>query len=169
MAKRIKILWIEDSARYELAELVGPVYASRQYFMTLAEDASKAVELLLTNEFDAVILDIRLPPGNHKTWSALYQQAGNDKIRAGLGLHLLRWMFDPQRGYSPSLNELPPPPGWLAAERVAVFTAEHPAAVENALGQVKIKKIQTKTSIAKDTVLLDLLQGITNQGVPRNG
>jgi len=60
---KTKVLWVEDSARLELRNLTGPIYISGEYDMNLAEDATTAVRYLLTKEYDAVILDMRLPPG----------------------------------------------------------------------------------------------------------
>jgi CheY-like chemotaxis protein len=160
MLKRTPVLWIEDSARYELSELAGPVQASRQYLLGLAEDATTALSHLTSSQFEVVIVDIRLPPGNHKVWSSLYQKAGNDKIRAGLGIHLLRWMLDPNSAERKAMSELPPPPAWIRPEQIAVFTADNLNAVRDLLKPVEVKVMQQKSTAGKDTVLLDLIKQV---------
>ena len=114
-----KVLWIEDGARYELASLCGPVFYKNTCDLTLAEDVSTAVDHLCADEWDALIVDIRLPPGVNRTWRRLYREAGSDKVHAQLGLKLLRWLLSGDREV---FDE--GPPEWIRPERVAVFTVE---------------------------------------------
>ena len=41
-----KVLWVEDSARLELRNLLGPVFISGDYDLNLAEDATDAIRKL---------------------------------------------------------------------------------------------------------------------------
>jgi hypothetical protein len=42
------VLWVEDSAKFELASVLGLFYASSRFDLTLAEDASTATGFLQT-------------------------------------------------------------------------------------------------------------------------
>src|SRR5574341_1077052 len=103
--RKPRVLWVEDSARFELASFMGPIYASRKYELTLAEDATSAVRYLQTIKFDAIIMDIRLPPGKDHYWRELYGRAGSDKMTAQLGLEVLFWLLNPNH---PRNGLLPP-------------------------------------------------------------
>ena len=116
---RPRALWIEDGARSELSHLSGPVLYDGRIELVLAEDLTTAVEYLLEEEFDAVVVDVRLPPGDDPYWKELHRKAGRDKVHAQLGLQLLRWLLEP--GHKP---ELAAAPSWLDAKRVAVFSVD---------------------------------------------
>ncbi len=88
-----RALWVEDSARLELANLCGPVFFNGHCRLTLAEDVTTAVDLVRTNTYDAVIVDVRLPPGSDSDWREHYRRAGADKVGAQLGLKFLGWLF----------------------------------------------------------------------------
>jgi len=88
-----RVLWIEDSANFELAELLGPVYYDGGYILDIAESASEATELLSlppespnTALYDAIIVDVRLPPGHHALWQKLYKQTVRGTVETQLGL-----------------------------------------------------------------------------------
>src|SRR5262245_47355228 len=104
---KTKVLWVEDSARLELRNLTGPIYISGEYDMNLAEDATSAVRFLRTKEYDAVILDMRLPPGIDDYWIKIYQDKGEDKADARLGLEVATWLFNGKSDIAY------PPPGWI--------------------------------------------------------
>ena len=72
MQARKRILWVEDSARFELANVLGPIFASHRYDLTLAENASAAAGYLWRRQFDAIIVDVRLPPGPDYFWRSIY-------------------------------------------------------------------------------------------------
>ena len=59
-----RALWIEDSARLELANLCGPVFFRGTCQLNVAEDVTTAVDMLHANPYDVVIVDVRLPPGS---------------------------------------------------------------------------------------------------------
>ncbi len=153
MPTKPKVLWIEDSARLELANLVAPVYFDGSYDFNLAEDVTKAMRLLQTKEFDALIVDIRLPPGADPTWRALYQKAGSDKVEAQLGLKFLSWLL----GANGILLSVAPPK-WVRVERIAVFTVESWNEVSRDLNRMGIKIFEQKRAGHPDTVLLQLIR-----------
>jgi CheY-like chemotaxis protein len=146
-------MWIEDSARLELANLVGPVYFTGRYDFTLAEDVTTAVHMLLAQEFDVLIVDVRLPPGSDPIWKKLYQRSGEDKVSAQLGLKLLYWLL----GRNPSLYASQPP-GWATPYRISVFTVESRREIQDDLSQLGITAYKQKVADLPDTVLIDLIE-----------
>src|SRR5262245_24310008 len=114
-----RVLWVEDGARYDLHELAAPVYTSGRYELHIAEDATAAVSKLTHDEYRAVIVDIRLPPGRGPEWIPLWSRANRDKVRAQLGLQLLYAILLPQKAKIPC-DPIP----WLTADRVAILTVE---------------------------------------------
>ncbi len=90
---RKAVLWIEDGATAEVRYLAIPVYNSRKYDLTIALNISDAITALQTKLFDAVIIDIRMEPGDTEPWKTLHFKAGNDKGNSRLGLKLLHSLF----------------------------------------------------------------------------
>jgi CheY-like chemotaxis protein len=154
-----RVLWIEDSARLELRNLVGPLFFSSKYDFNLAEDVTSAMRFLRDKEYDAVIVDIRLPPGIDPQWSQWYRQTGFDKVHAQLGLKLLRWLLAKDDTIHPDA-----PPAWIDAHRVAVFTVESKQEIQNHLDELGIQIFQQKSAGLRDTTLLELIDQILAQG-----
>jgi len=157
MLPRPKVLWIEDSARYELSELTGPVYASRKYVLNLAEDATSATYHLQNTQFDVLIVDMRIPPGDNPIWQKIYQKGGKDKDTAQLGLKLLRWLLDGKNG---DLDSLGVPPQWVNAHSVAVFTVEGHDGLRQTLSELDVTFYEQKRATRRDTALLDLIDRV---------
>ncbi len=149
---RPRALWIEDGARSELSHLSGPVLYDGRIELVLAEDLTTAVEYLLEEEFDAVIADVRLPPGDDPYWKELYRKAGRDKVHAELGLQLLRWLLEPD-----DTPGLPPPPAWLSAKRIAVFSVDCKSEIASTLDSLGIELVQQKRADLPDTILRELI------------
>lgn len=84
---RKKVLWIEDSAFDETAILATPVHLSGEYDLDIALTATQAMSKLAHNDYEAVVVDIRLPPGEDRRWKNAYYGSSKD---AKLGLVLLR-------------------------------------------------------------------------------
>jgi CheY-like chemotaxis protein len=84
-----RVLWVEDAARYGLTMFASPVLMAGGFQLNITENPSDAVRKLQEMEFDAVIIDIRLPsPGNDPEWIALHKPT-DDRISTRLGRHLL--------------------------------------------------------------------------------
>lgn len=158
---KIKVLWVEDSARLELRKLTGPIYISGDYDMNLAEEATSAVRYLQSKEYDAVILDMRLPPGIDDFWIRLYRERGEDKAYARLGLELANWMFNGHSGFPF------PPPAWVKPHHIGVFTVENDPALHARLNQLGISVYQHKTAGLTDTILIDIITKIMEQQAGR--
>lgn len=154
---KTKVLWVEDSARLELRNLTGPIYISGDYDMNLAEDATTAVRYLRTKEYDAVILDMRLPPGIDDYWVNIYRERGEDKADARLGLELANWLFNGRGDLGI------PRPDWIKPHHVGVFTVENDAELHDKLDALKIKVFEHKVAGLKDTILVDIIEKIRTQ------
>jgi hypothetical protein len=150
-----KVLWIEDGARYELASLCGPVFYKGTCDLTLAEDLSTAVDHLCADAWDALIVDIRLPPGVNEHWRRLYQRTGSDKVHAQLGLKLLYWLLRGDREVFPQA-----PPSWIRPERIAVFTVESWREIGDHLEELGVQVFQQKVANLPDTILEDLITSL---------
>jgi hypothetical protein len=150
---KTKVLWVEDSARLELRNLLGPVYISGDYDLSLAEDATDAVRKMQTNMYEAIILDMRIPPGADEHWIKIYREREEDKASARLGLELANWMFN---GHSFPYQ----PPNWIKPYHVGVFTVEDDPALHAQLDTLKIETFEHKIAGIPDTILIDIIERI---------
>ncbi len=155
MTTKPRVLWIEDSARFELRNLVGPLYFSGKYEFNLAEDVTSALYFLRINQYDGIIVDVRLPPGVDPEWRKHYQQTGFDKVHAQLGLKLLYWLL----GKDPSIHP-ETPPAWVKPCNVAVFTVESKGEIQKHLDDLGIGIFRQKSAGLRDTTLLELIDEI---------
>jgi len=163
LPNRIRVLWIEDEARYQLNELMGAVLYRREYGLNLAENASEAMQILTGEvQYNVIIVDMRIPPGEHDTWKAIYQKQGSDKTAARLGYYLVQWMLGKLNGeYGP----LAPPPNWISPNIIAIFSAEEKAAIEQIL-TMGIEVYQPKDASYPDDILLRLISQVLNKKQP---
>jgi len=153
-----KALWVEDSARLELANLCGPVFFKGTCDLTLAEDVTTAVNLVLAEQFDVLILDIRLPPGADLNWRRHYRRTGSNKVNAQLGLKLLYWLLGRDASIYPAT-----PPVWVRPDRIGVFTVETRLEIAPFLDELGIKLSQEKNADLPDTVLDQLIERLLAQ------
>lgn len=159
-----RVLWVEDSARFELANVLGPIFASHRYDLTLAENASTAAEYLRRRQFDAIIVDIRLPPGPHRYWRTIYKEAGSDRTNAKLGLALLAWLLS-QGGMSLASDSLVPRrPAWpIPAAQIGVFSVENRGEIGGDLEALGVNVQHEKRPGLPDTILLDIVTEILGE------
>ena len=161
MPQKRRILWVEDSARFELANVLGPIYASHVYDITLAENASAAADYLRRWQFDAIIVDVRLPPGPHSYWRAIFTQYDSDRTNAKLGLALLEWLLggDDGAGKSPrNGSRRPPRPTWnVTPEHIGVFSVESRHEIGDQLDALGVALMYEKQPGLPDTILLDIV------------
>ncbi len=156
-----KVLWVEDSARLELANLCGPVFFKGTCDLTLAEDVTTAVNLILAERFDAMILDVRLPPGSDLRWRKHYRRTGSNKVSAQLGLKLLYWLLEADQAIYPA-----DPPDWVRPERIGVFTVETRHEIAPYLEELRVTVSQEKNADLADTVLDELIERLLEQPAP---
>ena len=151
--QRPRALWIEDGARSELSHLSGPVLYDGRIELVLAEDVTTAVEYILEEEFDVLVVDVRLPPGDEEYWKELHRKAGRDKVHAQLGVQLLRWLLSDESGATYG----PDPPRWVSPKRIAVFSVESKLEILEHLERLGIELIQQKRADLPDTILRELI------------
>lgn len=154
------VLWIEDSARLELRNLTGPVLTSSKFDFDLAEDVTSAVNFLRSDAFDAVIVDVRLPPGVDSHWQKLYQKAGANKVSAQLGLKLLHWLFEKDHKIYPE-----DPPNSLTPQKIGIFTVESKQDISVDLSSLGIEIYEQKMAGLRDTILKELFEKILNRKI----
>jgi len=152
-----KILWIEDSAFVDLQHLTGPVYVSGQYDLVLAVNAAEGIQQILQTPFEAVVVDIRIPPGDDKEWINIYFQADKKKINAHLGLEVLYTLLRPDIA---RVKLGKPIPGWVKPHRFGLLTVETPKEIEKAKEELKISIYQQKTAQLPFTALLEIIEKI---------
>ncbi|MEW6240531.1 MAG: hypothetical protein AB1564_06945 [Chloroflexota bacterium] len=153
-----KVLWIEDSARLELSNLTAPVYSSRKYDFDLAIDVTTAVNILRIKSFNAIVVDVRLPPGVNSHWRKHYKNAGSDKVSAQLGLKFLRWLLMRDMSIYPV-----EPPNGITASQIGMFTVEAKQDIQDDIRILKVDIFQQKAAGLPDTILLDLFDRILSQ------
>ncbi len=153
-----RVLWIEDQAFEDAQDFSGPVNTSGEYRLEVAEDASAAVRALAKGPFAAVIVDIRIRPGNDQEWVDLFQRRGGNKVRARLGRHLLYSLLKP----AAAEVKLKSVPKWIKPEGFGVLSVEGRGEVSGDLHQLKVSNMETKTAETPKTALLDMLNRITS-------
>ncbi len=156
--KKPCVLWIEDSARFELRNLVGPLLFSGKFEFDLAEDITTAMHFMRAKQYAGVIVDVRLPPGIDPTWRKLYQQSGSDRIHAQLGIKLLYWLLAKDNTVHPE-----PPPPWIKPQNLAIFTVESQVEIQKHLDELGITVFKQKYAGLRDTTLLELIDQILIQ------
>ena len=152
------VLWIEDSARFELRNLVGPLFFSGKYDFSLAEDVTSAMAFLRVKEYAGVLVDVRLPPGIDPEWRKHYQRSGYDKVHSQLGLKLLYWLL----GKDPSIHP-EPPPTWIKPHNIGIFTVESKQEIQKHLDELGISVFRQKSAGLPDTILLELIDELLSK------
>lgn len=150
----IQILWVEDSAKFELSNLMGPILFDETFDFHLAEDITSAVDYVLMRKFDILIVDIRLPPGPDEFWGAYYEKAANGKVFDQLGFRFLYWLLSRENSYKHK------PPLWVNPKRIAVFTVENLREIQSYLNDLGISHTKQKTAGLKDDTLVDLINEV---------
>jgi hypothetical protein len=153
------VLWVEDGAFVEFTNLCSPVYTSGKYDLEVAVSATEAIKLIKEGEFDAVVVDIRIIPGNDNKWISLYNQYQKNKRQARLGLHLLRSLLTPEK----ATVDVGGVPEWLGSSRFGVLTVETEAELRNDLNDLRVKVYQQKMASMNPKTLLHVFDKITEK------
>jgi hypothetical protein len=158
-----KVLWVEDGAYHEVSRFTGPVFTSGRYDLTIALDPSEAMVRLNQQDFSAIVVDVRLPPGLDPAWIDLFSIQPSPPHYRGLGEHLLDTLLDPTNArVKPGTDAA----AWIKPEhlrgRVGVLTIESHADIERHLRDVGILPnfCCQKTALTQHRVLLQLLDFI---------
>lgn len=154
-----KFLWIEDNATNDLVELLSPIYMDGRFAPVIATTVAEGIYRMKESEYAAVVVDIRLPPGNDREWEALYKRLGGEKGTARLGLHLLYSLFDHRKGEDVEIKDKP---DWIDAQRFGVLTVEDlRGELDEALTSFHINVREQKTTLTPDTMLLTMVERIS--------
>lgn len=154
-----KILWIEDGSLIEVSSFAGPVFTAARYDLEVARNLSDALKKLTNSEYDAVIVDIRIPPGDSPEWEKLYGKSGDDKINARLGIQLLFSLLKPEKAVVKIREEIP---RWISPEKFGVFTVESSGEVRHELKELGINFFRQKMTKIPTTTLLELIEDVIN-------
>ncbi len=84
-----QILWIEDEADTSLLEFRTKLEMNFDYNLEVVRTASDAILQLKENVFHAIVIDVRIPPGEEESWSKLYIDGKNGLQFEQLGIHLI--------------------------------------------------------------------------------
>lgn len=153
-----RVLWIEDSANAENLLLSMPVYLSGKYDLQIAMNATEGMRALATNEFDAVVVDVRLPPGNDVRWVAEYYQRARSAKLARLGLALLRLVL---RG-APHFGEIAFPATARDPRRYGLLTVEQWEGIAMEVQELGVRWYAKNAGDPR--ALLHLIAAITTSG-----
>lgn len=160
MPKKNYILWVEDDATYNLQYIASPVVMNPRYDLTLAITASEAIHFLQRRQYDALVFDLRLPPGKQQEWVRLDQKLGQLMEPPRLGLHLLYNLYSPRNnGHSIHLPVLPPPP---PIHQVGILSVDAWEDVADGLVQLHFHQTNYRQKRAgmPSNILLQLVQDI---------
>lgn len=155
---RKRFLWIEDGAIADYRYLLAPIYVSGQYDPVIALDVCEGIRRLKEQEFDAVIIDIRLPPGDEPEWIRLYRQLGSNKATARLGSRLLRSLLKPD-GDDIRIEGIPE---WVRSDRFGILTVETEDLVLEDLKELNIRVYGQKIGQTREDALKDLVERVVS-------
>ena len=150
-----KVLWVEDGAHGDLPDLIAPVNVEGSYALTIAFNATEAISNLVANKYSAVIVDIRLPPGDDQRWIDIYNSPDTNKNAERLGLLILRSLLQPEK----SEVKIPRVP-WISADVIGVLTVENQDEVQGDLDELKIKVYRQKNKKPSPNTLLKLIREV---------
>jgi len=120
-----KILWVEDEARDQLIEYIGPLMRDG-HTIDIAEDASEGYIRLQENDYDVVIFDLLIKAGIDFEMEEKYP-----------GLSLLKRLF--------GSNETK----IIEIEKVMVFTVVNDKSIVDEIHDLGIQNIQFKERMEK--------------------
>lgn len=154
-----KVLWIEDGALGDLPDLAGVVNVEGSYDLFIALNATEGVEYIVQHghEFAAVIVDIRLPPGEDPRWWRIYNRPDRNKNAARLGLLVLRSLLMPAQSEVKLGGKIPE---WVKADRFGVLTVENQREVQKDLDELGIQIYRQKTKRPSSHTLLELIREV---------
>ena len=153
MTRPAKVLWIEDEADSILPHLIVHAELQCGHIVVNAPDATHAMSQLYDDEFDVVILDVRLPPGMDEKWIRRFQGAAGRTETPRLGIELIK----------EALADNDPKASWLTPEKIAVFTVEPPQMLENEMQELGIATYRRKTIDVREEELSDLISAVLGQ------
>jgi len=156
---KLKFLWIEDGAIADYQTMLGPVFVSGKYDPVIALNVADGIRQLRQSRFDAVIVDIRLPPGESSEWARLYDESRQNKATARLGLKVLYCLLGPGE----EDIRIEGMPDWVKPDRFGVLTVENKSELQEDLDRLGIRVYRQKTARTPNNVLIDMIEEIKRQ------
>lgn len=157
-----RVLWIEDSALDQNASLAGPVHLSGRYDLTIALTATEGFDALSRSEFDAVIVDIRIPPGDDRRWVDMYYRSFLSSKAARLGLRLLDTVLTGPNTLWPETL----PASAREPAHYGVLTVEGIDELRDDLTRLRVTVYRDKGGSDTPDTLLEMIEVITSQAEP---
>jgi hypothetical protein len=151
------VLWIEDEATFDLNRLAAAVNVTFRYKLTIAKTVTDALRHLNNGVvYEAIIVDMRLLPGDDPRWARLGEHSDHALLGKELILALLR---SPKGKVQLAEEEIPK---WIGVERFAVFTVEPEKELTRFLSDIGIDRrcYQRKKASLEQTTLLDLIETV---------
>lgn len=165
MTAKKYVLWIEDDAAYNLQRLAIPVVMHRDYDLTLAVTISEAIHYLQRQTYDAIIVDLRLPPGKSRPWIELDRRLARARKPPRLGLHLMLNLF--KQPQSDCRIDLPPNIREHDIRQFGILSVDPATAVYRELVSINFQpesnRYQQKTVSMSSDILLQLIRNITTE------
>jgi hypothetical protein len=170
MTKVYQVLWIEDDALFDLNDLATAVSSSLKYKLKIARNVTEGIENILRREFDVIIVDVRLPPGNDQRWAELFINARAEveqNLGNKLGLQLLHTLLNRNGKHAVTIDI----PSWVTPDRFAVFTVEERSTCEPHLTDLGVKVHVKKKAGLPPSTLRDLIDLVlkNRSGASSNG
>lgn len=156
------VLWIEDDAAYNLQRLAIPVVMHHDYDLTLAVTISEAIHFLQRRTYDAIIVDLRMPPGRVSDWIKLDQHLAHAGEAPHLGLHLLLNLF---KQPAPNCRIDLPVGHEYSIQIFGILSIDPMMAVQSQLQNINFNEehYKQKTAGMDSNILLQLIQTITTK------
>lgn len=153
-----RVLWIEDGATWDIPYLTAPLYIDGGFDLVLAENPSDGIKQIYKYEYDVIIVDIRLLPGEDIEWIRLYHKLGGTKQAARLGLHFLFTILN----FNDAIIKRTNLPEWISITRIGILTIERFIDIEDDIIKLQIpsEKYMHKDVNIPETALLDLIKKI---------
>ncbi len=156
--RRYNVLWIEDES-LDLARQAAAVFSQVIYRMRIARTATEAVKLLSNDLlYDAIIVDMRLEPGDDDHWRQLSQRRTRGGQRILLGQQLIYSLL----GHEEAVVRLQPKPP-VEPHLLAVMTVEPLHHIQEFMQQIGLdprERYVNKTDGLAHDALLQLIQRI---------
>lgn len=153
-----KIIWIEDEANDKLSVKRNYVLLNSDYELTLAFNTSEAEKALSNDVFDAIIVDVRLPPGEEKKWNKIYDDCLPQRKYEIMGLKLVKEILAKESSIKPANK---------AASKIGLFTVEYWDALESELTPLGLKR-ELNYFLKEDAITSEDFLNFINSIVSRN-
>lgn len=152
------VLWIEDEAFSALGKYRAPLELDGRFHTIFALNATDAVKIIYDpkSKFDAVIVDIIIPPGDSREWIDIYNDVSAEEERTHLGCHLLYSLFDPENARVKLKNI----PEWVKPEKFGVASILIEEYIKDLCRRFNIQLYGNKSPNAPKTLVLNMVREI---------